>query len=223
VEHVIPAGLGNHADLVLPRGAACARCNNHLGRQIDEALVHLLEVQFIRGYHRVPDRKGRLVDEIPLRNGTLTFPKALGIAVTVHTDEHLIEQEGSVRVTTIAKRGRSGDQWRRATRAILKMGLCLICCIHGQGEALSSAWDDLRAMIAGEPYEGYMLIGPFDVFAPPHLKASLLTSIPGVTLASRLRFGGLDLIADLEAGPANAEVQAWAQDNDYRVMDIQPL
>jgi hypothetical protein len=222
LEHVVPAGLGRHSDLILPLGAVCEPCNNHLGRQIDEALVHLFEVQMIRGYHRVPDRRGRLVKEIPLRNGAMSFPDDKALEVTVHGDNDLTEGEDTVRVSAVAKRRRSGDQWRRAARAVLKMGLCLVCYGYGHEVALEPEWNSLRAAIAGEPYESYLLIGEFDIFATPHLKASLLTDVPGMSLAAQLRFGGLDLIADLHLTPANEEMRSWAERDKYRVMDIAP-
>jgi len=175
----------------------------------------------IRGYHRVPDHRGRLVKEIPLRNGTLVFPKDKALEVTVHEDEHLTEEEGIVRVTAISKRRRSGDQWRRATRAILKMGLCLVCYGYGHDVALDAEWDPLRAAIAGDPYEGYLLIGEFDVFAMPHLKASLLTDSP-LSLAAQLTYGGLDLVADLHPQAPSADVRAWAKQGKYQVMEIAP-
>ncbi len=47
----------------------CGECNNTLGRQVDEALVHLLEVRLIRGLFHVPDAGGSAVDSIPLTDG----------------------------------------------------------------------------------------------------------------------------------------------------------
>jgi hypothetical protein len=219
---VVPAALGRHVDLVLPKGAMCEPCNNHLGRQVDEALVHLSEVQLIRGYHRVPDHRGRRIKEIPLRNGTLSFPDDKALEIDVFGEGYVEEGEGVVRVTTISMRGQSGAQWRRATRAILKMGLCLICYGYGHEAALDPEWDPLRAAIAGKPYEGYMLIGEFDIFKTPHLKASLLTDLPGMSLAAQLSYGGLDLIVDLYPQPANDEIRAWAKLDKYHVMEIAP-
>lgn len=88
-EHLMPAGLGLHADVVLPRGAVCEPCNNHLGWQVDEALVHLMEVQFIRGLHGVEDQKGKRMTELAIGNGTLHFPARGGIELLVHDDDHL--------------------------------------------------------------------------------------------------------------------------------------
>ncbi|MGO9900291.1 MAG: HNH endonuclease [Solirubrobacteraceae bacterium] len=49
VEHLFPHGLGRHTDVKLPPGAVCGRCNNTLGREVDEALIHLLAVRLTRG------------------------------------------------------------------------------------------------------------------------------------------------------------------------------
>jgi hypothetical protein len=116
IEHVIPAGLGYHADLVLPYGASCRSCNNRLGRQVDEALVHLFEVKFIRGLHRVPDRSGRLVREIDIHNGTMTFPVEGGIEIKVRRDGDLRRRGKNLQVAVVHNRTKSGDQMRRATR-----------------------------------------------------------------------------------------------------------
>jgi hypothetical protein len=96
VEHVFPQGLGVHADVTLPPGAVCAQCNNWLGRQVDEALVHLLEVQLIRGIFRVPDAAGNTVDSIPLSNGTLTFSPSGAIDVQV-TSRRWLEERARTR------------------------------------------------------------------------------------------------------------------------------
>jgi hypothetical protein len=222
LEHVVPAGLGKHLDIVLPRGAVCEPCNNYLGRQVDEALVHLFEVQLIRGYYRVPDRRGRRIKSIPLRNGTISFPDDGPMKVEVHGDEHFVEGDESVTVTAIAKRQRSGDQFRRAARALMKMGLCLVCYGHGHQAALESSWNRLRRIIGGAPYEGYVLMGSFDIHKPPHMTANLITDLPGVTAAAQLQFGGLDLIVDLEPGPVNEDIRSWAECNGYRITDITP-
>lgn len=222
LEHVVPAGLGKHLDIVLPRGAVCEPCNNYLGRQVDEALVHLLEVQLIRGLHRVPDRRGRLMGSIPLKNGKISFPDDFPMKIEVHGDGHSVEGDESVTVTVIANRQRSGDQFRRAARALLKMGLCLVCYGQGHQAALAPGWNRLRRIIGGAPYEGYVLMGQFDIFKPPHMRANLMTDVPGIEAAAQLQFGGLDLIVDLEPGPVNDDVRAWAERNGYRITDIAP-
>jgi hypothetical protein len=219
---VVPAGLGRHINIELPMGAMCEPCNNLLGRQVDEALVHLFEVQLIRGFHRVPDHRGRRIKEIPLRNGVISFPENMPLKVDVFGEGHDEEGEGSVRVKTISKRKQSGDQLRRVARAVMKMGLGLICFGSGHEVALDPDWDPLRAAIGGYPYEGYLLIGEFDILKTPHLTASLSNDLPGMSLAARLAFGGLDLIADLHPQPFNDEVRVWAKEGNYQVMEIAP-
>jgi hypothetical protein len=122
----------------------------------------------------------------------------------------------------IAKRRNSGDQMRRATRSLLKTGLGLLYLAHGAEAALDSLHDDLRGAIFGDPYEGYLLIGEFDLLRWPNLSVSLLHDLPGIDLGVRLRYGGFDLIADLTLGSASDSVRSWARDNRYQVMDIAP-
>lgn len=222
IEHVAKAALGPHVDdLVLPKGAVCKPCNEHLGRQIDEAFVHLFEVQLILGVFRIPDRNGRTIDELPLSNGRVLFTQEEMLHIEISGSGHVRERpKNRVLVELISKRRKSADQWRRATRAILKTGLGLLYLAQGAPAALDPRHDNLRNAILGEPYEGYLLIGEFDLQRWPDLTASLLFDLPGIDIGMRLRYGGLDLIADLTLGPANDAVRSWARDNRYQVMDI---
>lgn len=61
-----------------------------------------------------------------------------------------------------------------------------------------------------------------ELLRSPHLHVSLLYDIPGMQTAAQLRYGGLDLIADLGLGPANGDVRGWAEQRDYQVMSIAP-
>jgi len=38
---------------------------------------------------------------------------------------------------------------------------------------LTNSSDPVRDAIAGEPYEGYLLIGMFDIYTPPNLEGLL--------------------------------------------------
>ena len=226
VEHVIPAAFGRHADAVLPLGAVCRACNNHLGRQVDEALVHLFEVQFIRGLYRIPDADGRRIRQIPVRDGRLEFPDdgEPAVQVTVFRDAALEEKDArTIAVSMALQRRRLGDQWRRAVRAVLKLGLCLLHYGKGAEAALSSEWNPVRRAVYGEPYTGYVLLGPFDVFKPPDLRADVQFDIPGAKTIARLRFGGFEAMTDLGLGPVSEETRAWAVEQGFRVMEIAPV
>jgi hypothetical protein len=209
--------------LVLPSGVVCKPCNSHLGRQVDEALVHLFEVQLIRGIFRIPDRRGKRIDELPLSNGRVLFNGSTPLEIEIFGSGHIREKsQDTLAVDLIAKRRNSGDQWRRATRSILKMGLGLVYKSGGPRLALDVTHDDLRKAIFGYPYEGYLLIGDFDPMRWPSLTASLIRDLPGIGHAARLQYGGLDLIADLSLGPAPCAAREWAKANGFRVMDISP-
>jgi hypothetical protein len=222
-EHLIPLGLGPHADIILPKGAVCELCNHWLGRQVDESLVHLFEVQLIRGVFRIPDREGKTLDHLELSNGRIDFTDPEHVLKVEVSGEYLDERDGrSLLITLISKRKNSGPQWRRATRAILKIGLGLTYLHHGAPTALGRDYDPVREAICGEPYEGYLLSGGFELLQTPHLRVSLLHDIPGVTVGAQLRYGGLDLIVDLGLGPTNSAVRRWADENGYRIMPIAP-
>jgi hypothetical protein len=223
IEHVFPQGLGRHADVTLPPGAVCGPCNNTLGRQVDEALVHLLEVRLIRGLFRIPDAEGNTVDSIPLTNGTLTFGPKGSIDIEVTSKRWLEErQEREVVATIRHKRRGSGDQWRRVARSVMKIGLGLIYLEDGPESALASDLDSVRDAVRGAPYEGFLLIGPFDVYRNPDLTGKIRNDFAGIALSARLEFGGLDLIAPLLLGPASAVTTEWANTNGYDVMTISP-
>ena len=147
IEHVFPQGLGLLADVTLPPGAVCGPCNNTLGREVDEALVHLFEVLLIRGLFRIPDAEGHTVDSIPLTNGTLAFGPDGSIHVELTSKRWLDERETEREVITTLRynRRRSGDQWRRVARAIMKLGLNLVYHEEGPASALASDLDSVRS------------------------------------------------------------------------------
>lgn len=224
VEHIVNAALGPHAaDLVLPRGAVCKPCNSHLGRQVDEAFFHLFEIQLIRGIFRVRDRRGKTLDELPLANGRVLFTRDEMLHIEINGSGHVREADpGNLRIDMIARRQNSGDQLRRATRSLLKTGLGLSYLAYGAETALDAAYNDLRRAIFGDPYEGYLLIGEFDLQKWPDLKVGLRHDLPGIHRGVQLSYGGFEVIADLALGPANAVARDWAHENGYRIMDIAP-
>jgi hypothetical protein len=194
-----------------------------LGRQVDEALVHLLEVQLIRGIFRVPDAAANTVDSIPLSNGTLTFSPSGAIDVQVTSRRWLEEAHEREVVTTIRyQRRSSGDQWRRTARAVMKLGLNLLYLEQGPQSGLAPDLDDVRDAIRGAPYRGFLLIGPLDITRRPDLTGKVRNRFAGIELAARLPYGGLDLTAPLVLGPASGETTAWASSNSYDLMTISP-
>jgi hypothetical protein len=224
VEHIVNAALGPHAsDLVLPRGAVCKPCNSHLGRQVDEAFFHLFEIQLIRGIFRVPDRRGKTLDELPLGNGRVLFTREEVLHIEINGTGHIREVDpGNLRIDMVANRRNSGDQMRRATRSLLKTGLGLTYLAYGAEVALDASHNDLRRAIFGDPYAGYLLIGELDLLKWPDLSVSLLHDVPGIERGVQLRYGGFEVIADLALGPANDAVRRWADGNRYRIMNIAP-
>ena len=220
---MFPQGLGAHADVTLPFGAVCVECDNTLGRQVDEALVHLFEVLFIRGLFRVLDAAGNTVDSIPLTNGTLTFGASGEIDIKV-TSGRWIEDRGNREVAATVRHSRrnSGDQWRRTARAVMKLGLNLLYSEQGPESALGADLDDIRGAVLGEPYEGFLLIGPLDFKGPPDLTGKIRTGFARIGLAARLQYGGLDLTAPLVLGPASSATATWAKSNGYDLMTISP-
>jgi hypothetical protein len=138
----------------------------------------------------------------------------------VHRDV-VRRDDNSIVVTAGTNRSRFGDQLRRATRSILKLGLNL-AYLESPAFALSDRWNPARDAIRGKPYVGYLLVGPFEIYKPPDLEAQLLFDVPGATAVARLQFGGLELLADLAPGAASQETRSWARARELEVMDIAP-
>ena len=119
--------------------------------------MHLMEVRLIRGLHRVPDSKGRLLEELDLGNGKMKFSPEGGVHVVVHGDGDVREIDPeTIKVKIISRRRKSGDQWRRATRAVLKLGLNLAYLKLGADVAFSDSLErgpenHLRTAVRGLP------------------------------------------------------------------------
>jgi len=223
VEHLFAAGLGVHADIVLPRGAECEPCNNHGGRQIDEALVHLPEVQLIRGVWRVPDHKGRTVDSLELSEGTLTFDERGAISVVVDREGAIdVKDADTIVVSITTKRRNSGDQWRRVARAVLKLGLCTIRHEYGEEAALAPELDDARRAIVGDAYTGFLLVSSLDISKSPAFSVTVMADLPGMVDAVAFSYGGLRLGADLGLGAASVETLQWADTEGLDHIAITP-
>jgi hypothetical protein len=92
-------------------------------------------------------------------------------------------------VKIISTRRYRGDQMRRVARAVMKIGLNLIYLTHGADTALHANFDPARDAVNGEAYDGYLLIGRFDVHRPPDLEGSLTHDLPGERVAAAVRFG----------------------------------
>lgn len=82
--------------------------------------------------------------------------------------------------------------------------------------------DSVRDAVRGTPYEGFLLIGPFDIYRHPDLIGKIRNDFAGIPLSARLEFGGLDLIAPLALGAASSVTTEWAEANSYQLMTIRP-
>lgn len=221
VEHVAPVGLGSHVDIVLPRGAVCMECNTSLGREVDEALVHLPEVQMIRGVHGLRNRNGRRLGELDLRSGSLEFGPRGSVTIVAAEERVRWIDRRTISVTLELRRRRIKDQRRRAARSILKMGLAMLYLGRGPTVALSEEWHPARRAIMGDLGVGYLLQGPYDVNRKPDFEASLRFNMPGAQAMAHLKFGGFSLMADLGLGVPNDRIRAWARENGFSVITFE--
>jgi hypothetical protein len=150
-EHFFPGGLGVHADVLLPLGAVCERCNNRTGSKVDEPLTKLPDILFMRGLLGIPDNKGRRVERMHHSQGTIEFtPEGPRIQVfsVIPFDDPTPEQgevfrrrdepflrdgEGDQTLTISFDDRDYAHQVRHAARSVLKMGLyaALLYIAHG--------------------------------------------------------------------------------------------
>lgn len=229
VEHVVPLGLGEHADIVLPADAVCAACNNWLGEQVDEPLIQLAEIRIIRGLYQVPNRKGAVVDHIELAPGTGTLEFTPDGSVRFHlyvpAGEPTPKYEVGETYTETIRPARGGllSQRRRTARALIRMGLGLVYLEYGPAEALSPKFDPTRAYLLGAGQRHALLLGALDINVPPDFDVSVRRDVPGVPIAIEFRYGGWSGLTPLALSPdpAPAELRAWADEHDWQIYELQ--
>ena len=80
VEHIIPESLGNK-NIVLPKGVVCDKCNNYIGRKIEEPFLNDPYIMEIRFKSRILNKKKKS----PIIKGFhLQSSKQIGISFDVY-------------------------------------------------------------------------------------------------------------------------------------------
>ncbi|MEG1577669.1 MAG: HNH endonuclease [Oscillospiraceae bacterium] len=59
IEHIIPESLGN-STYVLPIGYVCDKCNNYFAREVEKPFLERLDMQLLRFYEAVPNKKKKI-------------------------------------------------------------------------------------------------------------------------------------------------------------------
>lgn len=161
-EHVIPETLGN-AELVLPAGVVCDRCNNGPLAALDEALCGFHPYKAFRTLHGVPTKAGRP----PLTKFPRGWMQRVDDVVRVVLNE-------SDKGRTVREVGRNGDKVNlrvdlsggprltdktlaKLSRALLKSAFEAAWLDHGP-KLLQARYDPIRSAVRGAPRHGYMLL-----------------------------------------------------------------
>jgi hypothetical protein len=159
VEHIIPAGLGNADEAVLPRGVICDRCNNGPLSKLDRSLMDHPVVNFMRTVHAMTTRSGR-IPESSWGNALVTSPEA-GHLVIVPEEEapdkdvafvdHGAAPDGTHKLTLSLRSHEivTLASMRVIMRAIFKMGLEFIYVGSGADVAYDEKFDDVRLITLG--------------------------------------------------------------------------
>jgi hypothetical protein len=238
-EHLFAAGLGRHADVTLPLGAVCVACNNKTGREVDEALVHLPDILFMRGLLGVPAGRSGRIRELAHRDGTIEFteegPRINFLVVAAKDDpseKELAQASGAViqeldggeiKFTLAFDRRHYAEQVRRAARSILKSAIYIDYADRGAHSALHASWDSVRDAVLQGPRDGYALVSaPTLPERWPDLRLSITSDVPGTRQAVRFSYGTVEIITDLEMKPISSETAGWAREHQYRTFHLNP-
>jgi hypothetical protein len=148
VAHVFPEGLVSN-DVTLEPGAVCDACNNHLGTNLDAALVDHPLISFAIQWLGL---RGGKEGKVRLSIGDIERdPRGQSITIPVEIDEDSVmwDQEGriasrDVEVAQLAKFG--ADEWR-FSRALYHVGLNVIAHAEGPEFALHADFDPVRRYV----------------------------------------------------------------------------
>lgn len=210
-ENVLPESLGNNrsvkeGEILLPRGVVCDTCNHGVLSQLDQALLEFDAVSMVRVFEGVRTKKGKWVTaemgNVTLRreneNDIYVEPRDGGDATELIPDGFNLTVQGRKRLTPY--------RIRNLTRALFKITLGLIYVDHGP-TALAARFDEMRRMIMGDKFTGYLIMGREAIPArqvrfrydfvrmPPH---------PGDTVWTEASIYGVRLYTDVDIRDVSA-------------------
>lgn len=155
-EHPLPEGLGNK-EIMLPRGVVCDPCNNGPLARLDDTLLNFAPVASLRVFQGVPTKSGG-------------YPHArfsnVHLAQVGPSDLHLVSQSGKRSIREQPGGFRVEMAGRRLTprylanlaRFMHKATLGLMFLDHGRKYVLDPRFDEIRRIVGGADFEGYLLL-----------------------------------------------------------------
>jgi hypothetical protein len=199
-EHVVPRRLGPRTDdYVLAPGIVCDPCNHFLGQQVDAPFTDRFDMTLTRGLERMRDRKGRLLEHIEGRNATAWLDMSIGDGppIRIVASNVTPTPDGGLDIEITPQTRDPPDIVARTLRALWKIGIGCICLAHGQTAALDPQWDDLRQLVLGTPFDGYLLQRQFQALVTRQLNVNIKTEHPEHPDAVAFLMGGVGLAAPM--------------------------
>lgn len=215
VEHVVPRRLGPKTDrYVLEPGAVCDPCNHWLGRQVDAPFTSRFDITVHRALEGLSDRQGRVPAVIQGRDATCRLDLEIsGGQVAIFAARADETHDGGLDIEIRPQERDPPDIAARTMRALWKIALGCAWGTTGRDFALDPRWDDLRRVVLGAPFRGYVLQAPFEARVTRRLDVNVAFNSPDRPDAITFEMGGVRLAAPLAAGTsitlATAKKEGW--------------
>lgn len=159
-EHIIPEGLGN-TEKVLPPGVVCDHCNHGVLATLDAHLLNSPAVLWVRTVFGIRGKDGRLPPAAKYSNGTLFMRPAEdgenpNLVLNLPWGHRWDTPDGFK--FKLEKRGVGEKHWSLISRALMKIGLELVCLDHGRKRAMSPEFDIPRRIVRDGRHEGVVIM-----------------------------------------------------------------
>jgi HNH endonuclease len=152
-EHIIPEGLGNK-NLVLDPGVTCDPCNHGRLSVLDNEFLNFAPVAMMRTLRGVPTKAGNL-PKGRFGNATLTRTDASTVVMESNSRKSARPTPGGVQLQLIGRK-MTGAYTAQLVRFMFKAALGCIYLDLGRAVAFSPKFDEVRHIILGAPFHGYL-------------------------------------------------------------------
>jgi hypothetical protein len=207
-EHVIPASLGNstesglvEAEIVVPAGEVCDKCNGRRLSRVDNALISWPPVSVFRSLGQIANRRGNLVDAVAATDWEVKLdpadPRQFELLTDARTD------------------GASGRE--DVARALCKIAVEARWLADPE-DARSARWDELAAAAIGGPLPAGLVLGLTqpagmdDVDLRPAIEMGVGSDPGKLEMYCEARVVGLRLLLTLDCRPPRIPEAWWDLD-----------
>jgi hypothetical protein len=200
-EHVYPESLGN-ADLILPRGYVCDRCNNGILSELDNALLRFDPITFLQVLF-VPYTKEGKLPRANLQNIAMRRTGPRNIAIQAKDKSGWMKNRRALGEGwySFSMQGR-GKRFspRLLGRTLYKVGLGMVAFSQGHEQACQPRFDAARSFILRNQGIPNNLLMQMQTTPRPHIEIRYHDLGEGTVFAIDLM--GLVFILNLENVPA---------------------